>query len=166
MGEIFEIVVKVVVNVIGVWIDELCQFDNFEVKFCICLSQGVYVVLLKFFLFGYLVIMVLYIDDGCIFFVILWLGMVVVGMMDMLIEEVGEEFVLFVEEVDFIFEYVVWYLMKDLLCLDVFSVFVGICLFVVGVGDEDDMLKILCEYMIYVLLIGLFIVVGGKWMMY
>lgn len=119
-----------------------------------------------FFFGGKDVLMILEILDGWVFFGILWFGMFILGIIDMLWFEVEVEFKVLEEEIDFILEIVVDYLVKLLMWADVFLVFVGLCFFVVFKIEGVVIKEVFCSYKIVVSDSDFFFIFGGKWIIF
>lgn len=163
--EAFEPTARVVINATGPFTDNLRRMDNPEATPVIQPSQGVHLTLPREFLAGDTAIMVPRTADGRVMFAVPWHGHVIVGTTDTPIAEVSLEPQALSEEIDFILETTVQYLVRDPTRDDVLSVFAGIRPLVAtaGVGNTAAISR---EHSIEVSVSGLITIAGGKWTTY
>ena len=104
-------------------------------------------------------------SDGRVMFAVPWHNHIIVGTTDTPLESVSLEPVPTSEEVDFILETAVQYLVKDPTRDDVLSTFAGIRP-LVKAGDAQNTASLSREHSIEVAHSGLLTIAGGKWTTY
>jgi len=157
---------RVVVNATGPFTDAVRRMDDPAVRPMIAPSQGVHVTLAREFLAGDSAIMVPRTSDGRVLFAVPWHGHVIVGTTDTPLDTVSLEPRATDEEIDFILETAVQYLVKDPTRDDVLSVFAGIRPLVKKMGEEENTAELSRDHTIEVSHSGLITIAGGKWTTY
>ncbi len=156
---------RVVINATGPFTDGVRRMDRPGIKPIIAPSQGVHVTLTRDFLAGESAIMVPRTPDGRVLFAVPWHDHVIVGTTDTPLDEVRLEPRAMPEEIDFILETAVQYLVKDPTKEDILSVFAGIRP-LVKVGDEENTAELSRDHTIEISQSGLMTIAGGKWTTY
>ncbi len=164
-GEEFEPRGRVVINATGPFTDSVRRMDDPNVAPVIQPSQGVHLTLHRSYLAGDTAIMVPRTADGRVMFAVPWHDHVIVGTTDTPLESVSLEPRASPEEVDFILETTVQYLVRDPTRDDVLSVFAGIRPLVRATGGESTA-ALSREHSIEVAPSGLMTIAGGKWTTY
>ncbi len=157
---------RVVVNATGPFTDAVRTMDDPGVRPMIAPSQGVHVTLAREFLAGSSAIMVPRTSDGRVLFAVPWHGHVIVGTTDTPLDTVSLEPRATDEEIDFILETAVRYLVKDPRRDDVLSVFAGIRPLVRKMGEEENTAELSRDHTIEISHSGLITIAGGKWTTY
>lgn len=163
--EKFTVRAKTVINATGVFVDELRQIDDPQAKGIIAVSQGVHIVLPKYFLPGDSAIMIPKTEDGRVLFAVPWHDHVVVGTTDTPLEEKSLEPRALEEEREFIMTHAAKYLSRDPKPEDVLSIYAGLRPLVRS-GDGKDTSSISRDHSILVSESGLITLTGGKWTTY
>ncbi len=163
--EEFVATARVVVNATGPFSDAIRQLDNPAVRTIIQPSQGVHITLDRSFLAGDAAIMVPRTSDGRVMFAVPWHNHIIVGTTDTPLETVSLEPTPTSEEVDFILETAVQYLVKDPTREDVLSAFAGIRP-LVKAADAQNTAALSREHSIEIASSGLLTIAGGKWTTY
>jgi glycerol-3-phosphate dehydrogenase len=156
---------RVVVNATGPFTDGVRRMDCADARPVIQPSQGVHITLDRSFLAGDSAIMVPRTSDGRVMFALPWHDHVIVGTTDTPLDSVSLEPRAHSEEVDFILETTVQYLVRDPTREDVLSVFAGIRP-LKRAGDEERTASLSREHSIDVSASGLLTIAGGKWTTY
>lgn len=160
---------KLVVNVFGVWVDEVNVVFGCLIVY-ICLVKGVYFLICNVVFFECMVNCVFYFDDGigCMVIVYLFDCMVLFGIIEIMVSDFFDDMIVVKE----IF-YLMWFIFSlfddiEIGLQDVVFMMIGICL--LQVGGVVDVNCVNCDYwivedcfdggMFFVLLIG------GKWMIF
>lgn len=164
-GEEFDVRGRVVVNATGPFTDAVRRMDQAAAAPIIQPSQGVHLTLDRSFLAGDTAIMVPRTADGRVMFAVPWHGHVIVGTTDTPLDRVSLEPRPTPEEIDFILETAVQYLVRDPNRDDVLSAFAGIRPLVRG-GDGESTAALSREHSIEVSPSGLVTIAGGKWTTY
>jgi len=156
---------RVVINATGPFSDSVRKMDNPDVRDVIQPSQGVHIVLDRSFLAGDAAIMVPRTADGRVMFAVPWHDHIIVGTTDTPLETVTLEPRPTSEEIDFILETAVQYLVKDPSRDDILSTFAGIRP-LVRAADVENTASLSREHSIEVAPSGLLTIAGGKWTTY
>jgi glycerol-3-phosphate dehydrogenase len=156
---------RVVVNATGPFTDAIRKMDFPDVRPLIAPSQGVHITLAREYLAGESAIMVPRTSDGRVLFAVPWHGHVIVGTTDTPLDEVSLEPRAREDEIEFILETAVQYLVKDPTRADILSVFAGIRP-LVRVGDEENTAELSRDHTIEISHSGLVTIAGGKWTTY
>jgi len=165
-GTDFAVHARVVINATGPFTDAIRRMDGGpDVRPIIVPSQGVHVTLDRSFLSGESAIMVPRTSDGRVMFAVPWHDHVIVGTTDTPLDQIDLEPTATSEEIDFILETAVQYLVKDPSRSDVLSVFAGIRP-LVRMGDAEDTAALSRDHTIEVSSSGLITITGGKWTTY
>ncbi|MCP3963720.1 MAG: glycerol-3-phosphate dehydrogenase/oxidase [bacterium] len=165
-GREHEVAGRVVVNATGPFADGVRRMDHPDAAPIVAPSQGVHVVLDKFFLPGDSAIMVPHTDDDRVMFAIPWHDVAVVGTTDTPIEQVDLEPRPLAEEIELILETANRYLRRPARPEDVRSVFAGIRPLVKAAGTEDTSVLSREHTILIDPTSGLMTVAGGKWTTY
>jgi glycerol-3-phosphate dehydrogenase len=161
----FEARGRVVVNATGPFTDAVRAMDCPDVAPIIAPSQGVHLTLPREFLAGDSAIMVPRTADGRVMFAVPWNEHVILGTTDTPLREVALEPRATPEEIDFILETAVKYLVRDPTRADVRSVFAGIRP-LVRAGSADSTAQLSRDHTIEISQSGLVTITGGKWTTY
>ncbi len=164
-GREYEAGGRVVINATGPFTDALRRMDNAEARPIIQPSQGVHITLDRSFLAGDAAIMVPRTADGRVMFAVPWHDHVIVGTTDTPLDHVSLEPRATSEEIDFILETTVQYLVRDPTRDDVLSAFAGIRP-LVRAGEGESTAALSREHSIEVAASGLLTIAGGKWTTY
>ncbi len=164
--QLVEIKAKVVVNATGVFADEILRMDQPASKPLIRPSQGIHLVLDKFFLQSEDSIMIPQTDDGRVLFVIPWHDKALVGTTDTPLKTHSLEPTALQSEIDFVLKTAGEFLSKSPERSDVLSVFAGLRPLAAN-GDETAKTKeVSRSHKVIVSESGLVSVIGGKWTTY
>ncbi len=117
---------RVVINATGPFTDSVRRLDDPAAPSIIQPSQGVHLTLDRSFLAGDSAIMVPRTSDGRVMFAVPWHDHVIVGTTDTPLDQVALEPRAAPDEIDFILETAVQYLIRDPTREEVLSVFAGI----------------------------------------
>lgn len=156
---------KAIVNATGVFSDSIRLLNKSTIPKIITSSQGVHIVLDKYFLPGDAAIMIPKTDDGRILFAVPWEGEIIVGTTDTPVKEYTYEPLPHWEEIDFLLNHTAKYLTKAPTRDDVKSVFTGLRPLVMN-GDTKNTKSISRKHVIEVSESGLITIAGGKWTTY
>lgn len=156
---------RVVINATGPFTDRIRAMDCPGVKPIIAPSQGVHITLAREFLAGDSAIMVPRTSDGRVLFAVPWHDHVIVGTTDTPVTEVSLEPRATAEEIDFILETAVQYLVRDPTRADILSVFAGIRP-LVKMGENENTAELSRDHTIEISQSGLITITGGKWTTY
>lgn len=165
-GEEFKIKSKVVVNATGVFVDDILQLDEPGARQTIVASQGIHLVLPRYFLPNDSAVMVPHTPDGRVMFAVPWHNHVIVGTTDTLVENHSLEPVAKEPEIDFLLETAGQYLTKHPSRADVLSVFAGLRPLTKPDDDKKETKEISRGHKIVISLSGLITITGGKWTTY
>lgn len=97
-------------------------------------------------------------------FVILWGSYWIIGIIDIDWNFDLVYFVVIKVDIDYILGIVNVVLVILLMYVDIDGVYVG--LWLLFVGESDDIFKLFWEYVVVVLVVGLVVIVGGKYIIY
>lgn len=164
-GDEIEVLASVIVNATGPFTDAVRRMDRADVRPVIQPSQGVHITLDRSFLAGDSAIMVPRTSDGRVMFAVPWNDHVIVGTTDTPLDEVSLEPCPRSEEIDFILETTVQYLVRDPTRDDVLSAFAGIRP-LVRADDATNTSALSREHRIEVSPSGMITIAGGKWTTY
>ena len=164
-GEEREVRGRVVINATGPFTDSVRRLDDPAAPSIIQPSQGVHLTLDRSFLAGDSAIMVPRTSDGRVMFAVPWHDHVIVGTTDTPLDQVSLEPRAAPNEIDFILETAVQYLIRDSTREDVLSVFAGIRP-LIRTGDGGTTATLSREHSIEVSASGLLTIAGGKWTTY
>jgi len=164
-GEELEPRGHVVINATGPFTDAVRRMDDPSVTPVIQPSLGVHITLDRSYLAGDTAIMVPRTADGRVMFAVPWHGHVIVGTTDTPLDELSLEPRASSEDIDFILETTVQYLVRDPTRDDVLSVFAGIRP-LVRAADGESTAALSREHSIEVAPSGLMTIAGGKWTTY
>lgn len=163
-GEGLEIRAKVVVNATGIFADALKKMDDPLATPSLTPSQGVHLVLPREFFPGEAAMTVPYTDDRRIFFMIPWLGRVLVGTTDTPVEVPEAEPLPREGEIAFLLRHVRRFLERKPSEVEILSVFAGHRPLIRGRALHTKSLA--REHVVEVSSSGLVTVLGGKWTTY
>ncbi|MDX9785734.1 MAG: glycerol-3-phosphate dehydrogenase/oxidase [Desulfobacterales bacterium] len=164
-GATYDISARVVVNATGIFVDDIRKMDLPDTGLLVSPSQGIHIVLDRYFLPGDSAIMVPHTDDGRVLFAVPWQDVVIVGTTDTAISKPTLSPRAFPEEIDFLLSHAARYLSKDPAAEDVRSVFAGIRPLIENTGREKTAV-ISREHQVLVSRTGLVTIAGGKWTTY
>jgi glycerol-3-phosphate dehydrogenase len=164
-GEEFMPHARVLINATGPFTDAVRHMDDPSLPPVIQPSLGVHLTLNRSFLAGDAAIMVPRTADGRVMFAVPWHDHVIVGTTDTPLDEVSLEPRASPEDIDFILETTVQYLVRDPTRDDILSVFAGIRP-LVRAADGESTAALSREHSIDVSHSGLMTVAGGKWTTY
>lgn len=157
---------KMVVNATGVFTDNILKMDNTEAKNMVRPSQGIHLVLHKYFLPGDDAIMIPKTDDGRVLFLVPWHNRVLVGTTDTVLDDHSLEPVALEQEIDFIIDTANRYLSKTVLRKDVLSIFAGLRPLAAPQDGSEKTKEISRSHKIIVSKSNLVTITGGKWTTY
>jgi glycerol-3-phosphate dehydrogenase len=163
-GTSFSVKARVVINATGVFSDTLMQMDEPGSELIMAPSQGVHIVLDKYFLPGEAAILVPHTDDGRVLFAVPWHDKIIIGTTDTPVQDVTAEPRALPQEIDFILQQISRYLTKPPTHADIRSVFAGLRPLVKRSGRRTAELS--RDHLISVSASGLITVTGGKWTTY
>lgn len=161
----FEIKAKVVINATGVFADALLQLAEGHSEKTITPSQGIHLVVEKYFFKCNAGMMIPKTDDGRVLFAIPWHDKLLLGTTDTPVEHITTEPKPLKDEIDFIINHFNRYTESAIKYNDVKSVFVGLRP-LSKLSKENKTAVMPRDYMIKVLPSGLVHVTGGKWTTY
>jgi glycerol-3-phosphate dehydrogenase len=164
-GEEFEASGRSVINATGPFTDAVRRMDDPGARSVIQPSLGVHITLDRSFLAGDSAIMVPRTADGRVMFAVPWHGHVIVGTTDTPLDEVVLEPRPAPEDIDFILETTLQYLVRDPTRDDVLSAFAGIRP-LVRAEETENTAALSREHSIEVSSSGLITIAGGKWTTY
>jgi glycerol-3-phosphate dehydrogenase len=164
-GNEFEINAGTVINATGVFADEILQLAESYSKKTIAPSQGIHLVVEKYFFKGNTGMMIPKTDDGRVLFVIPWYDKLLLGTTDTPVEQINVEPVPLKEEIDFVITHFNRYTASGITRQDVKSVFVGLRP-LAKVNDKKKTALMPRDHIITALPSGLIHVTGGKWTTY
>jgi glycerol-3-phosphate dehydrogenase len=164
-GNEFVVKAKVVVNATGVFADALLQLAEGHSEQTITPSQGIHLVVEKYFFKGNAGLMIPKTDDGRVLFAIPWHDKLVLGTTDTPVENITLEPKPLQEEVDFIIRHFNRYTTAEINYNDVKSVYVGLRP-LAKLGSEQKTSVMPRDHVIKVLPSGLVHITGGKWTTY
>ncbi len=156
---------RVVINATGPFTDAIRRLDQPDAKPMISPSQGVHITLPREFLAGDSAIMVPRTSDGRVLFAVPWHNHVIVGTTDTPLEDCPLEPRAKPEEIDFILETAIQYLVRDPTKKDILSVFAGIRP-LVRMGESENTAELSRDHTIEISHSGLMTITGGKWTTY
>lgn len=163
-GEGLEVRAKVVVNATGIFADALKKMDDPLATPSLAPSQGVHLVLPREFFPGEAAMTVPYTDDRRIFFMIPWLGRVLVGTTDTPVKTPEAEPLPREEEIAFLLRHTRRFLERKPSASEILSVFAGHRPLIGGRARHRKSLA--REHVVEVSPSGLVTVLGGKWTTY
>lgn len=165
-NEEIQISCKSVVNATGVFVDELLSMEREQTVHSISVSQGVHIVLDKFFLPTNNALMIPVTSDGRVLFIVPWHDKLIVGTTDTPVSHPVIEPRPLHQEIEFILETASSYLTRKPQLKDVLSVFAGLRP-LVNAGNNGLKTKELSRsHKIISSGSGLFSMLGGKWTTY
>jgi glycerol-3-phosphate dehydrogenase len=164
-GKTFIIKANTVINATGVFADDLLQLAEEYAEKTIAPSQGIHLVVDKYFFKGDAGMMIPKTDDGRVLFAIPWHDKLVLGTTDTPIENIETEPKPLKEEIDFIIDHFNRYTTAKISYADVKSVFVGLRPLARS-GSEKKTAVMPRDHVVKVLPSGLVHVTGGKWTTY
>lgn len=162
----FAVRAKAVLNATGVWVDEVMKMDQPGHRRTIRPSQGIHLVLKKYFLRGDHALMIPKTSDGRVLFAVPWHGHLVVGTTDTPIHVSSAEPVALEEEIRFILDTASAYLERDVKRSDVLSVFAGLRPLAAPKDGSSKTKEISRNHKIMVSKSKLITIIGGKWTTY
>jgi glycerol-3-phosphate dehydrogenase len=165
-GLAYQIKAKAVVNVTGVFVDELLQMDKPEDKPLVRPSQGVHVVIERSFMPSDKALMIPKTSDGRVLFVVPWHDKLVIGTTDTPIDSHSLEPVASETEIDFILNTTAKYLTRAPKRKDVLSVFAGLRPLAAPQNDSSKTKEISRSHKLIVSPSGMITMIGGKWTTY
>ncbi len=163
--DIYEVKAKSVINATGVFTDAVMQMDEPEEDNLVTPSQGIHLVIDKYFFPGDNAMMIPKTDDGRVLFAVPWHDKVVLGTTDTPVEKISAEPKPLEEEIEFVLHHANRYLEKNILRSDVRSMFAGLRPLVKKKGAKSTAL-LSRDHTIIVSKSGLVTVTGGKWTTY
>jgi len=161
----FEIKAKVVINATGVFADSLLQLAEGHTEQTIAPSQGIHLVVDKYFFGGNAGMMVPKTDDGRVLFAIPWHDKLLLGTTDTPIENIVTEPKPMKDEIDFVLSHFNRYASSAIGYGDVKSVFVGLRPLAKSSNTKETSVMPR-DHHVAVLPSGLIHVTGGKWTTY
>ena len=165
-GNSYNIKSKWVINAGGIFVDEIMSLDKPDHKPMVRPSQGVHITLPKEFLPGEAALMIPKTDDGRVLFAVPWLGKVIVGTTDTLVDEHKLEPQPLDSEIDFILTTAGRYLQKAPSRNDILSTFAGLRPLAMPKDGDTNTKEISRSHKIIVSESRLVTIVGGKWTTY
>lgn len=162
----YDLRAKVVINATGVFVDEIIKLDRSEAKPLVKPSQGIHIVLPKYFLDSESAIMIPETPDGRVLFAIPWHDHLLVGTTDTPLDMASAEPKALAKEIDFILDTLRQYWItppekKDILC-----VFAGLRPLAAPQKDTGNTKEISRDHKLMVSESGLVTITGGKWTTY
>jgi glycerol-3-phosphate dehydrogenase len=157
---------RLVINAAGVFADEITRMDKPASKPSIRPSQGVHIVLDGSFLESKSAIMIPKTDDGRVLFAIPWLGKVVVGTTDTLVDDISLEPKAMDEEIGFILRNAGKYMIRQPGRKDILSVFAGLRPLATDPDNPEATREVSRRHKITLTSSGLLSIIGGKWTFY
>tara|TARA_B110000037_G_scaffold188130_1_gene219211 strand:- start:945 stop:1874 length:930 start_codon:yes stop_codon:yes gene_type:complete len=154
-----------VINATGVFSKSIMNMDSLKFKAIIRPSQGIHLVIDKKFLNGNIGILVPKTSDGRVLFAVPWLGHVILGTTDTLVNEPSIDPIPSNNEIDFILYNAQKYMSLKPTRKDVKSVFVGLRP-LVAKDLKSKSKDISRKHKIIISDTGLVSVIGGKWTTY
>ncbi|MGZ3880606.1 MAG: glycerol-3-phosphate dehydrogenase/oxidase, partial [Flavisolibacter sp.] len=155
---------KIVINATGVFADKVLALDRPQQEPRIRPSQGVHLVIDRFFLESDRAILIPKTSDNRVLFVIPWHNHVLVGTTDTPVTIALMEPIALEQEIDFILKTVTQYLSKAPGRKDVLSVFAG--LRPLAASNKKSTKEISRSHKIIISASNLVTVIGGKWTTY
>jgi glycerol-3-phosphate dehydrogenase len=165
-GKIYTIKSKAVVNATGVFVDDLIQKDQPDIKALIQSSQGIHLVVDKEFMPGADAVMIPKTDDGRVLFVVPWHQKLLIGTTDTPLNDHKLDPVALEEEVSFVLKTVSKYFTKVPERKDVRSIFAGLRPLAAPQDGSQKTKEISRSHKIIVSPSGLVTIIGGKWTTY
>lgn len=164
-GKQYTLKAKGIINATGVFVDDILEMDNPDIKRSIVASQGVHLVLDRSFLPGENALMIPRTSDGRVLFAVPWHNKVVVGTTDNPVKEISLDPVAMEKEISFILTTAQQYLAHPPSRKDVKSVWAG--LRPLAKPEKSEKTKeISRNHKIMVSPSGLVTILGGKWTTY
>ncbi|GEP96216.1 glycerol-3-phosphate dehydrogenase/oxidase [Chitinophaga cymbidii] len=164
-GQQYTLKAKGIINATGVFVDDILEMDNPDIKRSIVASQGVHLVLDRSFLPGENALMIPKTSDGRVLFAVPWHNKVVVGTTDNPVKEISLDPVAMEKEISFILTTAQQYLAHPPSRKDVKSVWAG--LRPLAKPEKSEKTKeISRNHKIMVSPSGLVTILGGKWTTY
>lgn len=157
---------KAVINATGVFVDDILQMDSPGSKPLLRPSQGVHLVVSRFFLDGTSAMMIPETVDGRVLFAVPWQNHLLLGTTDTLLDKSSIEPVALQEEISFILSTVKKYLKNAPGEKDVLSVFAGLRPLAAPEKDTNSTQEISRDHKLFVSKTGLVTITGGKWTTY
>jgi glycerol-3-phosphate dehydrogenase len=165
-GISYRIKAKVVVNAIGVFVDEILVMDAPEAAPLVRPSQGVHLVFDKSFLGPHDALMIPKTRDGRVLFAIPWHDRTLVGTTDTPLVSHQLEPKALEEEIQFILDTAGYYLTRTPTRKDVLSVFAGLRPLAAPQGENQKTKEISRSHKLIESASGLITITGGKWTTY
>ena len=165
-GKEFSFMAKAVVNATGVFTDNILQMDSAGQAVTIAASQGVHLVLPKFFYGSDKAMLIPKTSDGRVLFIVPWHQNILVGTTDTPVDTISIEPKALEEEIEFILKTVSAYLINKPGKKDVLSVFAGLRPLAVSNKGNKKTREISRSHKIIVSKSQLFSIIGGKWTTY
>lgn len=164
-GKQYTLKAKGIINATGVFVDDILEMDNPDIKRSIVASQGVHLVLDRSFLPGDNALMIPRTSDGRVLFAVPWHNKIVVGTTDNPVKEISLDPVAMEKEISFILSTAQQYLAHPPSRKDVKSVWAG--LRPLAKPEKSEKTKeISRNHKIMVSPSGLVTILGGKWTTY
>ena len=163
-GKEYAIKSKVVINATGVFTDAIMRMDDAKHKNIISPSQGIHLVVDKYFLPGDAAIMIPKTDDGRVLFAVPWHNKIVLGTTDTPVSDISAEPIPLQKEIEFIVEHIGRYLTKDPQLSDIKSMFAGLRPLIKSKAKKTAALS--RDHLITIAASGLITISGGKWTTY
>ena len=154
-----------VINATGVFSKSIMNMDSTKLQTIIRPSQGVHLVIDKKFLNGNIGILVPKTSDGRVLFAVPWLGHVILGTTDALVDEPSIDPIPSNDEIDFILHNTQKYMFLKPKREDVKSIYVGLRP-LVAKDLKSKSKDISRKHKIIISDTGLVSVIGGKWTTY
>ena len=165
-GKEFSFMAKAVVNATGVFTDNILQLDNAGQAATIAVSQGVHLVLPKFFYGSDKAMLIPKTSDGRVLFIVPWHQKILVGTTDTPVDTINIEPKALEEEIEFILKTASAYLINKPGRQDVLSVFAGQRPLVASNNINQKTKEISRSHKIIISSSNLFSIIGGKWTIY
>ncbi len=157
---------KVVVNATGVFVDDILKMEDPDARPLVRPSQGVHLMLKKYFLNSDSALMIPQTSDGRVLFAVPWHGHVLAGTTDTLMEKHLLEPRALEAEIAFILDTMKTYLVEPPKREDVLSVFAGLRPLAAPKEDGHATKEISRDHKLFVNGSGLVTITGGKWTTY
>ncbi len=161
----YTIKAKVIVNATGVFADAVMQMDEPANEKLIAPSQGVHLVVERYFFPNDAAMMIPKTDDGRVLFAVPWHSKIILGTTDTPVKNISIEPKPLQEEINFILHHANKYLSKPITEKDVLSAFAGLRPLIKR-KDVSSTAVLSRDHTILISASGLITVSGGKWTTY
>lgn len=166
-GGNYTIIARSVINATGIFVDDILQMDNAEKKPVVTTSQGVHIVIDKYFLESGSALMIPETSDGRVLFAVPWHGHVIIGTTDNLLKQQDPlEPKALESEIQFLLDGVKRFLIRSPSRKDVLSVFAGLRPLAASSDHRKTTKEISRDHKLILSKSGLTTITGGKWTTY